>query len=186
MNVRVVTPDEFKAAFLEIVSAHEDALVARWSRFGEYTKYFMGPKTGCGLIHKIARRLVLECHKEYWHIDAIFCKCLDKTHFRNPNATYAKSVAVAFEHENNSDSSNEEMNKLSIIDAPLKVLVTYYRSDQCRDKHLEEYAEILGEADGFSDFSTSRKHMVVFGHREHDRALWSFYVYAKGKFDVLP
>jgi hypothetical protein len=40
----------------------------------------------------------------------------------------------------------------------------------------------MREADVFSDFSTLRKQLVIFGSRDGNKVNWGFYVYKDGGF----
>ena len=68
------------------------------------------------------------------------------------------------------------MNKLSIFNSLLKVLITYPEG-QDKNAYLNAYAAILKKADIFDDFSTKRKHLVVFGRKENKRTSWEFFLY---------
>ena len=76
------------------------------------------------------------------------------------------------------------MNKLQLINSPLKVLITY-ASTEWHQGYLKEYAEMIKAADVFMDISTQRKQLVVFGHEEEKRISWFFYQYGNGKFNEI-
>jgi hypothetical protein len=65
--------------------------------------------------------------------------------------------------KNRLESERMEMNKLQIVNAPLKVLIAYPNSRSHGDKMLEGYREIVSAADIFNDISTSRPQLVRFG-----------------------
>jgi hypothetical protein len=77
--------------------------------------------------------------------------------------TYGTCISVALEHENDPTYTHVEMNKLQIVNAPLKVLIAYPNSRSHGDKMLEGYREIVSAADIFNDISTSRPQLVRFG-----------------------
>ena len=135
------------------------------------------------LLHMVAEILKLKYYREYWSLDAVFYKKKDERF--EPPYLCAEYLPVVIEHENSIDGSYLEINKLSIFNSPLKVLITYPEG-QDKNAYLNTYAEMLKKADIFDDFSTRRKHLVVFGTKEDKRTLWDFYVYKNGNFSLIP
>ena len=125
----------------------------------------------------VAEILNLRYYREYWSLDAVFYKKKDER-FQLPYLC-AECLPVIIEHENSIDGSYLEMNKLSIFNSPLKVLITYPEGQE-KKAYLKTYAEILHKADIFDDFSTKRKHLVVFGTKENEKISWEFLVYKNG------
>jgi len=181
---KIVTPMEFRDAFIEIVQREENQLFNLWRKVTEYTSFMLGTNSKDDLLRQVAGKLSLKYYKEYWHLDAIFYDRLDKKHFEQPNATYAEYICVALEHENAITRSCEEMNKLSVFNAPLKILITYPPSKSEEEKYLSEYRAILQQSAIFNDFSTSRKQLVVFGYKNNSIA-WNFYLYNRTKFEPI-
>lgn len=173
----IISPEQFKRAFLEALPEVEEAIASCWTGSqAEFTEAIRA------LWPRIAVRLGLSIYNgDYYTLDAIFYEDKDLVHFKEP-MTYAKYIAVAFEHENRLPSTAIEMNKLQIINSPLKVLVTYAGDERTKDRYLSMYADIVGDADVFGDFSTLRKQLVVFGACDGTRTEWSFHVYRNGAF----
>ncbi len=76
------------------------------------------------------------------------------------------------------------MNKLQLFNTPLKVLVTYAGGSKA-DALVDKYARIMTNADVFSDFTTQRKQLVIFGPPGKNppvRINWSYHVYKQGRF----
>lgn len=177
-----VTPKKFKSAFLQVVSAYQDRILDLWREPKDFTNLMMGDNKTNGVIGNIANKLGLQYHEEYWSIDCVFFKKRDSKNFKP--GTFAEYLAVALEHENYIKTSTIELNKLSILNTPLKVLITYptYPIDKTAKDYLSSYADILTNADIFSDFSSLRKHLIVFGVKEKNNVSWTFYQYLNGKF----
>ncbi len=131
---------------------------------------------------KIACRLGLCCYKrDYYTLDGIFYRERDDKNFPE-YMTYAKFISVALEHENDAGRSQIEMNKLQLINTPLKVLITYPTKRDPSEKLLEKYVEIVSGADIFSDISTLRRQLVIFGSRKGERPVWEGFVYSQSRF----
>lgn len=92
---------------------------------------------------------------------------------------------MVVEHENvvggTSGGVHNEVNKLSIFNSPLKVLVTY-PFDKPRLERLRGYADILRRADVFNDFTTHRRHLLIYGLLPETGVAWESYVYRLGEF----
>ena len=163
----IITPREFLRAFEKTIAQNTGALVSNWLSNSTYTSLWKKP--GSGIYFQLADKMGLSAISEYWSLDAVFFKTLDKTIH---NGNYAKNLWVVMEHENSGRDSIQEMNKLSIIDSPLKVLVTYAESEGERQSLLGKYKEILSESDTFGDLGSQRKHLVVFGELKGDVIKW--------------
>ena len=179
----IVTPEMFKSAFLDTFSYSKDKLLAAWDSRKEYTILIQGNKSREGLLSTIANKLGLNYMREYWSLDGVFYKYIDTQHFTK-YWSFAEYIAVAVEHENDIWTSNQEINKLSIINAPLKVLITYPDKEGV-DIHLQSYTEIIKKSDIFSDFSDHRKQLVIFGLEKDEDIVWEFYLYKQGQFSKL-
>jgi hypothetical protein len=181
----IISPEVFAHAFFLLQDDFESKLVESWEYPGRFTNKMIGRKADDkSFLHMVADILNLKYYREYWSLDAVFYKKEDKEHFQPPFLC-AEYLPVVIEHENSIDGSYLEMNKLSIFNSPLKVLITY-PEEQDKNKYLDCYAQILKNADIFNDFSTKRKHLVVFGTRQDNRTSWEFYVYQNGKFSLIP
>jgi hypothetical protein len=168
-RMRVVTPKEFSFAFLSATRKESRAISEQWnSALPGFTAVMEG-----AVFPGIAQELGLMGHAEYRGIDGVLFEDRDNTHFRK-NQTYAKRVAVVFEHENKPGCSFEEMNKLTLFNVPLKVLVTYATDGSNTDYLLRRYEAIIQAADWFKDVATTRRQLVILGEAVNT---WRFYVY---------
>lgn len=73
------------------------------------------------------------------------------------------------------------MNKLQLLNAPLKVLIAYPGNREYASMLLGQYAEIIADADPFEDIDTLRRQLVIFGFKE-DILRWDAYAYAGRSF----
>ncbi len=174
MKEFAIQPEQFFAAFKQVAVAHEKDLIQHWTRgLTQFTK------TIRTVIDGVAALLDINLYNsDYYTLDAVFYRDKDVEHF-DKDATYVKSIIVAFEHENAINGSVIEMNKLQLFNAPLKVLVTYGDSAQ-RTEFLKKFARIVKDADIFSDFSTHRKQLVIFGDKPAEKIQWYPFVYKDG------
>ena len=181
--MKIVSPQQFKTAFQDVASLLEPDILRCWTSGSQFTALFRRT-----ILAQVAEELGLEVYseKDYYWLDAIFYEEKDTVHF-GPDKTYAKYISVALEHENIPTDTAIEMNKLQLFNTPLKVLITYGNGNNA-EMFLEKYARIVADADVFSDFTTKRRQLVIFGpagSRPPAQLNWSFYVYANGSFVSL-
>lgn len=182
-----IEPNEFKEAFMKVVKEehNESELIKLWESKKEigqketpYTRFFLAPEDS--ILANVAKELQLQYCKEYWSLDAIFFESKDEEHFE-PKTTFAESITVALEHESDAKKAVEETNKLAIINAPLRVLITYAEEGGRKDR-LKEYEDIISKADIFNDFYSRRKFMVIFASLKKPQTIdWQFFLYKKEK-----
>ncbi|HRR96449.1 MAG TPA: hypothetical protein P5150_06965 [Candidatus Ratteibacteria bacterium] len=183
-NKIIITPELFKNVFLLALTDFESKLVKYWDTPGEFTKIMIGKTlSDKSMLHLMADILKLKYYREYWSLDAVFYEKEDKEHFQLPFLV-AEYLPVVIEHENAISGSCLEMNKLSIFNSPLKVLITYPETED-KNKYLNWYTEILKKADIFDDFSTKRKHLLIFGYKKEEKTFWEFYTYQNKTFSLL-
>jgi hypothetical protein len=165
----IITPSAFKSAFLSVVMARSERMLAEWRN---PTDAMLSPQGG--ILQEMAKRLHRKYFREYWKLDAIFYEKKDELYF-SQDATFAENISVAIEHENPATYTHIEMNKLGLFNTPLGVLITY--PGRNAGKLLEQYADILKRSDLFGDFGKKRRKMVVFGKQANRKIQWSFYLF---------
>ena len=192
-NSPIVEPQEFRDAFHKVVniSSVNSVLVKNWHKPGTFTKCWEE------LIYPaVANELSLKHWRgnksgEYWYLDAIFYQHNDKIlDAQGYEYDYATFLSVAMEHENDSTTSYEEMNKLSVFNASLKVLVTYPEQDDDPEQEedntlLRNYTKQVKSADVFGDFADKRRQMVIFGRKKNDAIHWEYYLFNGAEFAPL-
>lgn len=178
-KLRAIEPHEFFAAFVMAATEFKEDLIKYWrSGLTQYTQ------TIRSILPKVASSLNLNLYNaDYYTLDAVFYKEKDTEHFP-PKQTFLKSICIAFEHENAVAGSVNEMNKLQLFNAPLKVLVTYGGQESCKD-YLAKYAKIVANADIFLDISTHRKQLVIFGEESSGKVMWYPFTYKDGSFEPV-
>lgn len=180
-NAIFTTPSNFSAAFVHVVTEKHDELARQWLMKRPYTTFILGT-----VFPLVATKLGLQAWiRNYYYLDSVFFREQDTSHFPSDvmNATYFE---VALEHEHDITRTAQEMIKLQVFNAPLKVLITYDTSDQERNSHLMQYEEIVKAADIFSDAASRGRQLVVFGRKNDANIEWSTYVYEKTGFMPLP
>lgn len=174
---QTISPEAFYEVFLAAAAAHGaqiyDASIEGNSTFTDVMF--------CILFEDVAKRLHCHSFREYYKFDCFFYRDKNLKHFPE-SSTYVKSIAVALEHENVPEKSVEEIHKLQLLNAPLKVLVTYPREPEKVKALLNDFAEIIGEADIFGDISTLKRQLVIFGFVAGAAFTWRGFVYRNGAF----
>lgn len=175
-----ISPSAFYRAFMDAAVEHGSAIFDA-STIGNAT---FAEAMFCRVLSKVADRLNCRWFREYYTFDAILYR-EKNTKFFSESATHVKNISVAVEHENNACKAVEEIHKLQLLNAPLKVLVTYPRDREQVAELLGKYAEIIGEADIFADISTVKHQLVIFGFVEGATFDWRGFVYEGGRFVEL-
>ena len=162
---RIVSPEEFATTFDAVVRSRESRVASLWWDLPRFTRLMLAESRG--ILREAADNLELQYCQEYRKIDAIMCEKVDTDNFppkQWPDYFMAEQLTVVIEHEQNVDRSQDEMNKLSTYNSPLKVLITYPDPDEeMTGAYLARYADILRRADVFKDFGGKRKHLVILG-----------------------
>jgi hypothetical protein len=175
-----ITPLQFKDAFLIAADSVDTQIVSFWDKRRDYTALMLDI-----VLPKIAAELGISVYNaNYYYLDSIFYDERDSDHF-GPTTTYAKYINIALEHEHDVTGTAVEMNKLQLFNAPLKVLITYAQTDQLRSFYLDRYVKIINEADIFTDFSTLRRTLVIFGSLLENVVTWHFYAYESSGFQSI-
>ncbi len=177
--MKTISARDFRNAFCEVMKAEHHAFrMAVGFELKSYT-YFMHSN----IFTKIAKLLgLLQWNKDYHGLDRIFYEERGTDLFDN-YTTYAKWISVALEHENKASKSHERISKLQMLNAPLKVLITYAEGAEA-DALLRKYQEVIRDADIFGDIATTRQQLVIFGTPKTVRE-WQFYVYERSGFTLM-
>ena len=149
--VEALTPEQFWRAFQ---SAASSRTVAGGRPFGISwrTKQVLERKLGSGdgrqqpgLMESIAQQLHLDYVREFYGYDAVFHR--GKVSYGGQairgRRTAPGEISVALEHENDPETSQHELYKLSLLAVPLKVLVTYPLDYGHVSELLESYISVL-------------------------------------------
>jgi hypothetical protein len=175
-----ITPRDFRNAFVTVLNAeHKSFRTAVGFEAKSYT-YFMRSN----IFPKIAKHLgLLAWNREYYGLDVMFYEERGTDNFGKFTA-YAKWISVALEHANKPAKTQEQINKLQMFNAPLKVLITYAAEGTEGDSLLRKYEAVMRDADVFNDIATLRQQLVIFGTPPAVRD-WRFYVYENDGFVLM-
>ena len=177
---KIVSPEEFRNAFLAVAASRTSAVEAAFYSGPALTQLALNEKNG--LLATVATELGLQYCREYYGIDFVMCERADEEHFRPAKGWWiAQQLTIAVEHENRIWGAGQEMNKLAMLNAPLKVLITYPWKEDVGD-YLGTYATIVKNADVFGDFTSRRKHLTLLASWRGEHVLWECFVYRSGKF----
>jgi hypothetical protein len=183
----VVSPEAFASEFCKGVSAEQNALDALLGRANEYTSHVLN-----AVLQPVASALGYSCEYEYglWRLDGVF---FPKD---GPRGDY---FHVAVEHENVGDRAVQELLKLSLLNIPLKVLITYaYHEPQNLGRYLADLSTRIASMDYFGDFAHKRRQLLILGRRNPHALLgvqsafhrtdpaWTVYVWDGRQFASLP
>ena len=186
----MVTADSFIKAFFEVVEKEQDNIDARLgsvdknkNRTELYTEYMMDT-----ILSAIADKLDCRYENEKYNLDAVFY-----SNEENNNRYFH----VAIEHENTGDRAHQELEKLSLFNVPLKVLITYlYCGKDNVDSFLTQWSKsVISEMDHFKDFADKRRQLLIIGRRNPYETMenqseihkinpaWTSYIWNGEKFD---
>jgi hypothetical protein len=178
--LKKITPRDFRNAFEAVMKAEHDGFRAAAGFEAKSYTYFMYSN----IFPRIARHLgLMTWNKEYYALGSMFYEERGRDNF-GKYTPYAKWISVALEHAIKPTKTHEEINKLQMFNAPLKVLITYAAEGAERDSLLRKYEEVIGEADLFDDIATLRQQLVIFGTPRTLRE-WRFYVYESDGFVLM-
>jgi hypothetical protein len=168
-----VSPAQFIQAFRQIAVGEEKDLYGLWWKLKKYTEKFLAPPGG--VMAQVAQLLGLQYLREKVRVDAML--------YRPANGFPA--VLVAVEHEHDAESAHSEIWKLSLLNSPLKVLVTYPENGQ-EALLLDRYAGVLKAVDVCGDAPTRRQQLVIFGFADQsERSVeWRSYLYGESGFKL--
>jgi len=176
--MRIITPKEFKEAF-ETASASDRPAATK--PLGGRTRI---PEQAQNTLALVADILRLDLYYEYYSIDAVFFNQQDTEHFPH-GMVYANYFAIALEYEKQASGNTGsvvEINKLQLLNTPLKVLITFPATTAEEEGMLRVYAPMMRAADVFGDFEKLRKQLIVF---KVPSGGWHFYLYNGTGFDRM-
>jgi hypothetical protein len=178
--MKIVNPRDFRSAFLSVMNTERDSYRMAAGFEAKSYSYFMRSN----IFPKVAKQLgLLSWNKEYYGLDGIFYEERGTDSFGKYTA-FAKWISVALAHENKPTKTHDEIYKLQMFNAPLKVLITYADPGVDSELLLRNYELIIRDSDIFDDFSTLRQQLVILGSPK-EVAQWRFYVYEGDGFVFL-
>jgi hypothetical protein len=178
--MKTISPRDFRNAFVDVMKVEHDDFRAAVSFEAKSFTFFMRSN----IFPKVARHLgLMAWNKDYYALDGIFYEERGRDN-AGKFTTYAKWISVALEHATRPSRTHEEINKLQMFNAPLKVLITYVAEGAETESLLAKYEAIIRDADIFNDIATVRKQLVILGSPQAVRE-WRFYVYESDGFVLM-
>lgn len=179
-SMKTISPRDFRNAFVAVMKAEHDNFRAAVSFEAKSFTYFMRSN----IFPKVARQLgLMAWNKDYYALDGMFYEERGRDN-SGKFTTYAKWISVALEHASRPSRTHEEINKLQMFNAPLKVFITYVAEGAETESLLSKYETVIRDADAFNDISTLRKQLVILGAPQAVRE-WRFYVYESDGFVLM-
>lgn len=175
-----ITPRDFRNAFIAVMKSEHDSFRTALGFETKSYNYFMRTN----IYPKIAKQLnLLSWNKEYYMLNGMFYEERGTDSAGNYTA-FPKWVSVAIEHENNGFKALETINKLQLINAPLKVLIMYAAEGIETENLLRKFEKVLSDADVLNDFATLRQQLLILGTPKTIKK-WRFYAYESDGFVLM-
>ena len=176
-----IKSQSFYQAWLDTVNTRKDHLLKIWRNAKEFTSYIKGDDN-C-LMEEVANKLNLLCYpRDYYSIDTLLYKQEDLVHNRNEGSYWFRDMRVAFEHENNFKGGlYQEASHLLLVNADLKVLVTYPNEDTTNElKYLHEIISGNRQSKSISD---DESFLIIFGYETGFE--WEGFVYKQDNWKQI-
>lgn len=142
------------------------------------------------VLRKVAARLDLESHLEYYHTDAVFFSPSDRVSVAPKEETWLHRVRVAVEHEITFGSKLfEEVSHLMLVDTDLRVLIIYSpERDSTLKKHMDVLHSVVAASDRQHLYASEGSFLSLVGWRNfaEDRVYWRPYIYAPSGWQIMP
>jgi hypothetical protein len=188
---RTVTPEEFCETFMaSVVLCMVDSKSRRTVCWGERLReigqdaeklrqMMVSEKTG--YLAELARALELSHRSDYGVIDAVFYEKREAG-ATAPGSDIGDRVVVAIEYENGASQSSAAISRLSMLAAPLKVLITYPTERSASDGLLADYAYLLHRKSGMEKKDFASGYVAIFGFTGPQDIKFSYHIYRNGEF----
>jgi len=168
---------EFIKTFNEIINNNKQKELRDIWRKGKMNfTNFISP-----LILKIAPLIKMESTYSYWSLDFIFYNdVFENINYNLKDGKWAKKINVIIEHENEIEKSCEEIIKLNLWKADLKVLITYPKNNA--RKYTKEYIFKLYESI-FKEMNVvdeNESFLILLGY-DRELPIYDFYEWDNNK-----
>ena len=172
MGNEEITEEKFFDIWKKVCKGKESELVKAWDKGGKkYSDVVLGHENSESVVCGIKNGLTgYDLQQEYYSCDVVYYKDEDfieqnplkKRNRKTPgniNGVWLTTIRIHLEHENDINTSWQEIAQLSVIPGcELNVLVTYPEFDDYKDlsRILDKYAKLLANRN-------TMKLLVVFG-----------------------
>jgi len=176
-----ITSLAFYNAWIESVNNRKEHLLKIWRNPKEYTLHIKGDEN-C-LIEEVSEKLDLICYpRDYYSIDTILYKQEDLVPKIKDGTYWVRDIRVAFEHENNFNGGlYQEVSHLLLINADLKVLVTYPNGET--ETELNYLHEIIKGNRYSKAISDDESFLIIFGYE--NGFAWEGFVYKEDNWKSI-
>jgi hypothetical protein len=168
-----ITPDEFASVFSTVVGRRTE-IVDLWQTSRPFTDLMLSADKG--VLQHVARELELEYRPNFMTVDAVMYHPLSAP--RRADYGYIQPT-VLIEHENGIGRIFQEAQRLAVMTAPLKVLISYPATEAKHDMALKRYTDAL-QSIGLP----YGNHLIIFGDRDGNGRKWSYYA-SRESFEPL-
>jgi hypothetical protein len=173
-----ITAEQFLSAWRMACAKKMDLLVEQFN--GSYELYSSYVFSGdSSIVDDVSKQLSLECQREYYRIDVAFIKPGDRI-IDAPG--WLHRIRIAFEHEHLFGHAFEEVAKMMLIDADLRVVVSYPFGTSTRKAGVwQKLHRIVAESHRVEDIAAHRRLLVITGALEMEpRGIeWLGFVFRK-------
>ena len=164
-----------------------ESLRATWSSSPSLTARML-TESG-SIVRRVAARLTLQSYMEYYHTDAVFFSESDRVLVAPKDQTWLHRIRVALEHEITFGSKLfEEVSHLMLVDADLRVLITYSPERvSTLKRHMDVLHSVVAASDKQHLFSCEGSLLAIVGWRNfvEDRVYWRPDVYESSGWQSL-
>lgn len=171
----------FFKAWLDTVNGRKEHLLKIWREAKQFTPYIKGDDN-C-VICEVAEKLHLLCYpRDYYSVDALLYKQEDLVPNIKEGNYWFRDIRVAFEHENNFRSGlYQEVSHLLLINADLKVLVTYPNEDT--EEELDYLHQIIKGNRHSTSISVDESFLLIHGYEYGFE--WEGYVFKINRWEKI-
>lgn len=181
-----ITSSNFFYEWFNVVTSRKKHLLDIWQKNTTFTNYIKGDDNS--VINEVAEKLNLKCYSiDYYSIDTILYLPEDKVPNKNPSSIWFRDIRVAFEHENNFKGGlYQEVSHLLIVNADLKVLVTYPSEDTTDENTMKELKflhEIISGNRQSKSISEEESFLIILGYEKDFE--WEALVYKENDWKKI-
>lgn len=179
-----ISAARFFQSWVTACQSMQPQLMANWENpRGAFTRLIKS-KNDC-VVRRIAADLQLLCYPhDYYGIDATFYEPSDLVPRIPEGSTWLSGLSIAFEHENNVGSGlYKEVSHLLLVDAELRVLVTYPKRDGITDAEFQPVHDLIAGSRHAEKISEAENFVVILGYWEFP---WEAFVYTTTGWHQLP
>ena len=134
-----------------------------------------------GYLAELARALELSHRTDYGLLDAVFYEKREAVSTAT-GADLSDRLVVAIEYENGASASSAAVSRLSMLNVPLKVLITYPTERGDMPRLLDDYAYLLRRKEGLEKSSLTSQYVAIFGFTAPQEIRFGYSIYRDGSF----